>query len=315
MPRKPRRISSIGIYHIILRSANQHIIFEEDADYLHFLSILSTCKMNFDIDIYAYCLMDNHVHMLIHASEDNLSSFFQSFGTRFVRWYNNKYSRSGHLFQDRFHSVTVESDRQYLSTLLYIHNNPVEAAVCRYPSEYRWSSFNAFYGLNDSLVNTSYSYNIAGSKTLLHQYFASNKCPSRNAGSTFSTSGPASENAVREINSSGPVSENTVREINSAEPFSALMRTVSKKDKLLTETSDFSDIHRETKHFIPDTKALEIFKNVTGLSSTSEAVELPKHIRNKYIILLHEKGLTIKQSARLLDISVSTVKRVCSASK
>lgn len=146
MPRKPRIISSTGIYHITMRSINQHIIFEEEADYQKFIYILSNCNAIFDVDIYAYCLMDNHVHLLLRSDKKNLELFFKSFGSRFVRCYNNKYLRSGHLFQDRFHSVPVENRAQYLTTLTYIHNNPVKAGICRFPSEYRWSSCNAFYG-------------------------------------------------------------------------------------------------------------------------------------------------------------------------
>ena len=87
MPRKPRVISSTGIYHIILRSVNQHIIFEEEADYRKFLYILADCREFYDIDIYAYCLMDNHIHLRVRMSPDKLASFFQSLGARFVRWY------------------------------------------------------------------------------------------------------------------------------------------------------------------------------------------------------------------------------------
>lgn len=174
MPRKPRIFSPTGIYHIILRSINQHIIFEEDADYQKLLYILSDCKKKYDIDIYAYCLMDNHFHLLIHSSEEQLASFFQSLGTRFVRWYNTKYSRSGHLFQDRYYSIPVTGDQQYLSTLTYIHNNPVKSSLCRFPSEYRWSSYNAFFGQKNPLVDTAFSFAMAGSKDLLLQYFAVN---------------------------------------------------------------------------------------------------------------------------------------------
>lgn len=255
MPRKPRVISSTGIYHITLRSINQHIIFEEESDFQKFLFILADCKKAVDIDIYAYCLMNNHIHLLLHSSQNNLASFFQSLGSRFVRWYNNKYSRSGHLFQDRFFSVPVETDSQYLSTLLYIHNNPVKANICQFPSEYRWSSYNAFYGEKNPLINVSYSYDIAGSKDLLQNYFATNSAQSN--------------------------------------------------DIL------FSQIHFTTKHFVPDEKALAIFKSITHLSSSSEAINLTKSVRNDYIRILHNRSLTQKQIARLMDVSLSTVKRVC----
>lgn len=253
MPREPRKFSSTGIYHIILRSINQHIIFEEDADYQKMLFLLSDCKRTFDIDIYAYCLMDNHIHLLIYSSEDCLASFFQSLGTRFVRWYNTKYSRSGHLFQDRYYSIAVENKPQYLSTLVYIHNNPVKSSVCRFPSEYRWSSFNAFYGQKNPLVDISHSYDIAGSKDLLLQYFAVNSTP--------------------------------------------------------FDESQIKSAFEKSRQFIPDKDALNIFKEVTHLSSTSEVVKLTKTLRNNYIGILRGKGLTQKQIARLMDISISTVKR------
>lgn len=255
MPRKPRTLSSTGIYHIILRFVNQHIIFEETSDYQKFLFILSDCKKKYDIDIYAYCLMDNHVHLLLRLPDDRLSSFFQSLGTTFVRWYNNKYSRSGHLFQDRFYSSAIEGGRAFLSALIYIHNNPVKANMCRYASEYRWSSIGAFYGAKNPLVDVSFAYNIAGSKDYLLRFFAKE-----------------------------------------------------------TDSSDnplFINDHREANHFLTDEKALNIFKTVTHLTSTSDATTLDKTSRNEYIRALRGKGLTIKQIARIMDISDSTVKRIC----
>lgn len=253
MPRKPRIFSPTGIYHIILRSINQHIIFEEDADYQKLLYILSDCKEKYDIDIYAYCLMDNHIHLLIHSSEEQLASFFQSFGTRFARWYNTKYSRSGHLFQDRYFSLPVTDDQQYLATLTYIHNNPVKSSLCRFPSEYRWSSYNAFFGQKNPLVDTAFSFAMAGSKDLLLHYFAVN-----------------------------------------ASPF---------------DEAQIRPAFEKSKQFMPDNTALIIFKEVTNLSSTSEVVNLPKSLRNRYIGILRKKGLTKKQVARLMDVSISTVKR------
>ena len=116
--------------------------------------------------------MDNHIHLLLRTDNNELSSFFQSLGTKFVRWYNSKYSRSGHLFQDRFYSSVIESEKAFLSAIVYIHNNPVKANMCRYASDYRWSSIGAFYGANNPLVNVSFSYNIAGTKDSLLQFFA-----------------------------------------------------------------------------------------------------------------------------------------------
>ena len=184
-----------------------------------------------------------------------MTIFFKSFETTFVRWYNNKYFRSGHLFQDRFYSSAIESKQAFLSTLIYIHNNPVKANMCRYASEYRWSSKNAFYGAKNPLINVSYAYNIAGSKDYLLHLFA--------------------------------------------------------KDTDLQDDPLFKNDHRQTNHYLTDEKALDIFKSMTHLSSASDASTLEKSKRNAYIQALREKGLTVKQIARIMDISASTVKRIC----
>lgn len=255
MPRKSRAFSSTGIYHVILRSVNQHIIFEEDADYQKFLYILSDCKTKYDIDIFAYCIMDNHIHLLLYSRPETLSCFFQSLGTRFARWYNTKYARSGHLFQDRFHSSVVEDNSHYLATLVYIHDNPVKANVVRFQSEYRWSSYNAFFGQKNPLINTSFSYDIAGSKKSLLYYFSTH--------------------------------------IN------------------IDITDLFYNDHRDVIHFLTDEQALAIFYNISKLSSVSEIQFLSKKARNKYINLLSKNRLSQKQIARIMDVSVSTVKRIC----
>lgn len=173
MPRKPRVISSTGIYHVILRSVNQQIIFEEDFDFQKFLLILSDCKAKYNVDIYAYCLMNNHIHLLLHSGSESLASFFKSLESRFARWYNEKYDRYGYLFQERYHSKTVENAEYYLTTLAYINYNPVKAGICQYASEYRWSSYNAFYGENNPLIDIAFSYSIVGSKASLLSFFSS----------------------------------------------------------------------------------------------------------------------------------------------
>ena len=254
MPRKPRVLSSTGIYHIILRSVNQHLIFEEDSDYQKFLYILTDCKMKYDIRIYAYCLMDNHIHLLLKSPADKLSVAFQSLETRFARWYNNKYSRTGYLFQDRFHSTPVESENAFLSVMIYIHDNPVKAKMCHYPSDYLWSSFNAYYSKKNSLVDTSLAEKITGNRDALHWYFS---------------------------------------------------RAIIDENNELFESD-----HRRKKLFLTDEKALETFKAISKLSSTSEVKTLNKVQRNRLVYKLRQKGLSVKQVARFLDISATTVKRL-----
>lgn len=174
MPRKPRTISSTGIYHVIIRSVNKQQIFEEDADYLKFLYIFQDCKEKYDYDIYAYCIMSNHVHFLMQASPDQLSGLFKSATSQFVIWYNHKYQRCGHLFQGRFKSKPVEDERYFLKTILYIHENPVKANACRYITDYQWSSARCYYGTKNPLVSRDKALEIAGSHENLLKFFAEN---------------------------------------------------------------------------------------------------------------------------------------------
>ena len=121
MPRSARKKSKTGIYHVMLRGINQQQIFEDNEDSEKFLQILKDCKAISEFKLYAYCLMGNHIHLLIHETEEPIEKFMKRIATRFVYWYNIKYQRVGHLFQDRFKSEPVEDDAYFLTVLRYIH--------------------------------------------------------------------------------------------------------------------------------------------------------------------------------------------------
>ena len=142
MPRSVRKISKTGIYHVMLRGINKQLIFEEPADYLKFLDCLFDVKEISGFKLYAYCLMGNHIHMLIKEVDEPLSSIFKRIGARYVFWFNWKYERSGHLFQDRFKSEPIENDEYFISVLLYIYQNPVKAGLCENATDYIWCSRN-----------------------------------------------------------------------------------------------------------------------------------------------------------------------------
>ena len=99
MTRQARQKSQSGIYHIILRGINKQIIFEEEEDRQKFLECLGHYKLICQYQIYGYCLMDNHVHLLIKESEQDIGSIMKRIGVGYVSWYNRKYNRCGHLFQ------------------------------------------------------------------------------------------------------------------------------------------------------------------------------------------------------------------------
>ena len=156
MPRQARKKSESGIYHIMLRGINQQQIFEEAEDYFKFLDILKECKAICEFKLFAYCLMGNHIHLLIQEGSETLEQIFKRICGRFVYWYNIKYRRVGHLFQDRFKSEPVDSEIYFLTILRYIHQNPIKAAISKRIEDYAYSSYLEYIGAND-LVDTDYA--------------------------------------------------------------------------------------------------------------------------------------------------------------
>jgi len=144
MPREARMKSSTGIYHVIMRGVNKQMIFEEDEDKLRFLQTLSKYKKVSQYQIFSYCLMDNHVHLLIKESDEALSVFMKRICTSYVRWFNNKYERIGHLFQARFQSEVVENPVSFLKVLRYIHQNPLKAGLVENVFDSSWTSVNEY---------------------------------------------------------------------------------------------------------------------------------------------------------------------------
>ena len=153
MARKAREISKTGIYHLVIRGINRQTIFEEDADKEKFLEVLTKYKHISHYTVYGYCLMDNHVHLLIKERNEPISLFFKRISSSYVYWYNQKYERCGHLFQERFHSEMVENRRYFLTVLRYIHQNPVKALLTTSIYESKWTSIHE-YLTTSTLVDT-----------------------------------------------------------------------------------------------------------------------------------------------------------------
>ncbi|MBM7614672.1 REP-associated tyrosine transposase [Alkaliphilus hydrothermalis] len=146
MPRKARVYGNTGIYHVIMRGNERKLIFHDDEDRERFLMIMEQKKKFKEFKLYAYCLMDNHIHLLIKEEEDNISRIMKRINTSYATYYNKKYERIGHVFQDRYKSEAVEDDTYLLEVLRYIHNNPVKANIVNMPLKYPWSSFNIYCG-------------------------------------------------------------------------------------------------------------------------------------------------------------------------
>lgn len=144
MPRYARRKSDTGISHIMLRGINKQTIFEDDEDRERFLETIKRFKEVSKYEVYGYCIMSNHVHLLIKETQEEISASIKRICSSYVYWYNWKYGRCGHLFQERFKSETVENDAYLLTVLRYIHQNPVKAGLTKRVQDYKWSSYNEY---------------------------------------------------------------------------------------------------------------------------------------------------------------------------
>ncbi len=153
MARQKRLQSETGIYHVMLRGINKQKVFLCDNDYYMFLRVLSKCKTICGFKLYAYCLMSNHVHLLIQEGEEPLANTFKRFGDSFVYRYNKEHKRSGSLFEGRYKSIPVNDDEYFITVLKYIHQNPVKAGIVKNCSDYEFSSFNSYFKQNDFVDN------------------------------------------------------------------------------------------------------------------------------------------------------------------
>lgn len=152
MARTARIKSKTGIYHIVLRGNNKQQIFLEEEDYKRLLDIVSDYSKSCDYSILAYCLMGNHIHLLLKTGETELAKIMKRIVVKFVYYYNTKYDRVWHLFQDRFKSEPVENDEYLLEVVRYIHQNPIKANICYDVGEYEYSSYKQYeYVLKRSL--------------------------------------------------------------------------------------------------------------------------------------------------------------------
>jgi len=143
MPRPPRPIDDELVYHAINRGNNRQTVFFTEDDYRAFLKAIGDLKERKPFELYGYCLMPNHIHLLLRPLEASISRIIQSLLVSHTQRYHRHHGTGGHVWQGRFKSPVVEDDDHLLCVLRYIEGNPVRAGLVRHPSDYRWSSFPA----------------------------------------------------------------------------------------------------------------------------------------------------------------------------
>lgn len=247
MPRQARKKSKTGIYHIMLRGVNGQQIFEDKEDNDKFLQVLKDCKAISGYKLFAYCLMGNHIHILLQETDEPIELLMKRIATRFVYWYNIKYKRSGHLFQDRFKSEPVEDDAYFLTVLRYIHQNPLKAGLCKNVNGYEYSSYNAYFEKSD-LIDSEFVFGIIKKDEFVR--FNNEK---------------ASETCL--------------------------------------------DIEEKPRIKVTDEEAKRIIEKISKCKTVADFQNISIAMREKHIKKFYEKGISIRQIARLCGVSKGMVEK------
>jgi putative transposase len=158
MARQSRLILPDQPHHVIQRGNDRQLIFREEEDYQRFLGWLKAAAKFYRVAIHAYVLMPNHLHLLATPNDDEgLAQMMQKVGRFYVPWFNAKYGRSGGLFQGRFRTSLVDSERYFMACSRYIELNPVRAHLAEAPLDYRWSSYAHHAGVRTDPVVSDHS--------------------------------------------------------------------------------------------------------------------------------------------------------------
>lgn len=145
MPRKSRNYVKASFFHIMVQGINKEYIFSENEDKKKYLELIKQTKEYPNIIVISYCIMNNHVHLLLKTDLiEKLSQFMHKINTLYAIYYNQKYNRVGYVYRGRYKSQVIYSEKQLYACINYIHNNPVKANICGLAHQYEYSSFKNF---------------------------------------------------------------------------------------------------------------------------------------------------------------------------
>lgn len=172
MPRKPRMYMAGVPSHVIQRGNNRDICFFAEQDYLFYLECLQTACDKYHVNVHAYVLMTNHVHLLMTPQDETgISRVMQSIGRRYVQYVNHEYRRSGTLWEGRHKASLVNAEEYLFACMRYIELNPVRANMVAHPAEYRWSSYQAnAQGDSSNIIKAHSLYKMLGISLQQRQY-------------------------------------------------------------------------------------------------------------------------------------------------
>ena len=155
MSRMQRLIINNASYHIMVRGNQKQITFIEEEDFAKYLDLLRHYKREYGFKLYGYCLMPNHVHLILEVEDGiDLSKIMQGLNQAYTLWFNKKYAKVGHLWQGRYKSMVIQKNKYMLDCLEYVELNPIRANISKSPFDYPWSSWKARLGyMKDGLLD------------------------------------------------------------------------------------------------------------------------------------------------------------------
>jgi REP element-mobilizing transposase RayT len=168
----------------MMRGNGKQILFEDDADRDYYLTRLYFCLKDERIVTLAWCLMDNHVHLLVRDENTRLPTAMARVNGAYARHFNKKYDHVGHVFQDRYRCEPIDDESYLLETVRYIHNNPEEAGICR-SEKYRWSSYREYMG-SPRLVDTHFMLTLFGGRAKFKRFCREKSNPTVRLNWTYS---------------------------------------------------------------------------------------------------------------------------------
>ena len=142
MPRLPRNSTKTNLFHNMVQGINKNFIFNSSQDINYYIRLMYELNDEHNIKIIAYCIMNNHAHMLLKTDNlEELSKYMQRINIRFSIYYNKKYQKIGYVFRDRYKSQGIYTEEHLYNCIRYIFNNPVKAGICNSPEEYPYSNY------------------------------------------------------------------------------------------------------------------------------------------------------------------------------
>jgi putative transposase len=169
MPRIARQKSTESMFHIMCKSISEINLFKNKQDKIKYMKYIKKYQQIHKFNVYSYCLMDNHLHLIVDSNGADISQIMHGINFSYAQYFNRKYKRHGHLFQDRFKSKIINTDSYLITASAYIHNNPTD--LKRYkkcPEKYEYSSLSVYLGLRSDpyeLIDPSFIMGMFGSNT------------------------------------------------------------------------------------------------------------------------------------------------------